>query len=89
MIEYPLDMTCGTCHCDRRWHFKTYDGQTVGCTRKIGMSHPLPCHCTGFMATESKALRDAYEAEKGRMLFRAASARQDAKDGPKYRATLP
>lgn len=85
---YPLDMTCGTCHCDRRWHFKTHDGQTAGCVRKIGISNPIPCHCLGFMATESPALRSAYEAEHGRLLFRAALSRQNAVDGPKYRATL-
>jgi hypothetical protein len=33
-------------------------------------------------------LRAAYEAEKGRLLFRAAVARQDHIDGAKYRASL-
>jgi hypothetical protein len=88
MIEMTNATPCGTCHCDRRWHFTTYDGQIVGCTRKIGMSLPLPCHCTGFMLTESESLRAAYEAEKGRLLFRAAVARQDHIDGAKYRASL-
>lgn len=86
---YPDDMSCGTCHCMRGWHFRTYRGDKFGCDRNIGMTNPVRCPCTGFMATESAALRAAYEAEMGRLLFRAAVARQNAKDGAKYRSALP
>ena len=51
----------------------------------IGMTNPIPCACSGFMQTESEALRAAYEAEMGRRVFRAVIARQDAEHGPLYR----
>ena len=85
----PLDMTCGTCRCDRRWHFKTYDGIRAGCTRKIGYEAQVPCPCGGFMATESKELRGHHEKVMGRRIFRMAVERQNTIDGAKYRATLP
>lgn len=86
---YPLDMTCGTCHCERRWHFKTYGGDSAGCTRKIGTVNPILCPCIGFMATEAESLREAHLAELGRATFRAVVARQDAKYSARYRAALP
>ena len=85
MDGLTLDSTCGTCHCYRGNHFKTYDGRAAGCVRKIGITNPIPCACLGFMATESESLRAAHEAEMGRRIFQAVVARQDAEHGPLYR----
>ena len=84
---YPLDMSCRTCRCQRRWHYQTYAGD-AGCTREIGTINPVLCACTGFMATEAPGLIEIHQAEMIKRLFRAAVARQDAIDGAKYRATL-
>jgi len=70
-----LNASCGTCHCQRRWHFKTYGG-TVGCTRLVGLSNAIPCACSGFTMTESQTLKDAHEAEMWQRIFRRCVARQ-------------
>ena len=86
--QYPLDMTCGTCRCDRRWHYQTYAGD-AGCTREIGITNPIPCACTGFMATVAADLVTIHQSEMSKRIFRASAARQDAIDAAKYRAVSP
>lgn len=88
VLGLTLESTCQTCHCQRRWHYQTYAGD-AGCTRPIGTINPVPCACTGFMMTEAPELIEIHQAEMSKRIFRAAVAHQDAKDGAKYRATLP
>lgn len=73
MIEMTAATTCADCPHQRGMHYRSYDGEIVGCAA---------CECDGFMLTPSKPAQpepaDAGLVEQGMTIFRLIAARKQA-----------